>query len=332
MPGTALQGWPFLVGRGRRTGYRTLLAPGPLLDDGQVGMLTDAVGAGDGDLVGDGAVPGGPPRVQRLPLGPSSLLCVYRTERLDPAGLTGADDASVADQHGRPLEILYGVACPDLPDVVPHPDDLDHARTAALETYRRFLEDERAFTVERSLPVALRSTGSSGPLPVPDRPAPPARASVPPAREPVAAGPAPAAPVGTAAPWLVLGGVAVAGVALAAATWTLVLRPSGPEVTAVRVEPVQASVADCGGTVPVALQGSIATDGGTRVTYHWEDGTGDWYGGAATVRVPRAGTVAVEGTYPLPVAAGRTSSGTVRLVVDRPGSRTGTAAYAVSCG
>ena len=93
--------WPFLVGRGRHEGYRTLLAPSFLIERDLYETLSDKT-----------------PSVPYGELGRSEFSCdglgalsvAYTTEPFSRVREQGANhDAKWTDEHGRPLEMLYGV-------------------------------------------------------------------------------------------------------------------------------------------------------------------------------------------------------------------------------
>ncbi|MFC4590905.1 hypothetical protein [Sphaerisporangium corydalis] len=162
------RGWPFLVARGRRLGYRTLMAPGFLIDERDHGILDDRV------------VPGSSPEVAsviELVTGAGRrLTVVHATHPVTAADITGPGTPSGAgprpsggggsaeagsgtpagagpgapvprDEHSRPLRLIYGF-CVDGTVSRPDEDDLRACREVALGAYRRFLGDEEGFTVE----------------------------------------------------------------------------------------------------------------------------------------------------------------------------------------
>jgi hypothetical protein len=162
---TQQQGWAFLVARGRYRGYRSILVPDFLATSNEYGLVTESV-RGDVD-------PAGAPRVQRVTApatGPLTL--VYRTRRMTHADLGDGHptDAPLTDQHGRPLDLLYGFVSRGA--VVHEVDeaDLRSAQEEALHAYRRFLADENGSGVQASSAFPLRS--STGRATQPARPAP----------------------------------------------------------------------------------------------------------------------------------------------------------------
>ncbi|MEW9549758.1 hypothetical protein [Nonomuraea sp. NPDC050783] len=143
------QGWPFLISRGRRAGYRTLLAPAPapLVADGDHAVLADHVEPGvvlDRPGVIDLTTPSGRP-----------ISVVHATHRVSAADLGQA--VAPKDEHGRPLHLLYGFVCPRVRAIRPDEADLRTALAAALEAYRSFLEDEGDFAERVGEPFPLRS-------------------------------------------------------------------------------------------------------------------------------------------------------------------------------
>ena len=160
-PSVAL-GWAFLIARGRRTGYRSILVPGFLVESNAYGVL--------GDIVGGDSPPSGSPRVvSAMVPAVGAITLAYQSQRLGHADLKaqpsppedtavgdGADDP-ITDEHGRPLELLYGFVCRAPSLRATHEADLLRARAEALGAYRRFLADETDFSVAVSEPFTLQS-------------------------------------------------------------------------------------------------------------------------------------------------------------------------------
>lgn len=121
-------GWPFLIARGRRQGYRVLLAPDFLPSHG---FLDDSVTP----------VPPGA-RYQ------SALVDGYFLVWNEYPVTEGEVEGPTRDEHSRPLVLTVGVLYPG--DTMADDTELPRARQAALDTYRRFLADEEGFRVERS--------------------------------------------------------------------------------------------------------------------------------------------------------------------------------------
>jgi len=155
----ASQGWPFLVARGRRASYRTVLAPRFLVDANAHHALADAAGVSDLGADGTRVV-----ECHHARVGPFSI--GYTSEQLTQGDLDAtATDAGepATDEHGRPLEIVYGVVSQDLLGRSLATKDLVTARTAALRSYRNFLADEAGHAVATSSPFALRSRARTRP-------------------------------------------------------------------------------------------------------------------------------------------------------------------------
>jgi hypothetical protein len=185
------QGWPFLIGRGRRRGYTTLLAPDFLVAEQAHGALEEIIAPSAGD---------DHTRTARLAsTSGRRLTVVYATHRVTAADI--GEPADPVDEHSRPLQIMYGFVCPETwaspqPDPAIAESDLRTARTAALDSYRRFLSTaEDAVTVEPSVAYPLRSrlpadspstvvAAAAGPPP-----AAAAHPNVPTRQNPVAQGP-----------------------------------------------------------------------------------------------------------------------------------------------
>jgi hypothetical protein len=251
-------GWHFLVARGRHTGYRTLLAPDFLTARRLQGQISDNAGAA------------GPPRLHQTNIdspevGPLTL--IYRNERLAPSDLDGhASNASppVTDEHGRPLELLYGIVTRRRPNAPPDERDLATARIAALNSYQRFLADEDAYDVETSTALALHT-----PLTQPHQ----TPATTPPRTRP---SPTPSRPGGSS----LLGqhrrpiaaGASVVVVVVGVLLGVLVLWPSSNarvEVLAAKVVPSRGTVG-CGAPVRFTLSATIHALEKSRVDYRWE--------------------------------------------------------------
>lgn len=222
MAGTdAVTAWPFAVGAGRRLDFRTVCAPDFLVASGEYGVLADRVAPVD---------PDGPPELLRLtshrgrPLSVGVATRVVTSADLNdvssPNGASDRDGGSggdvVRDDHGRPLELVYGfVMDGDPPDAV-DPADLRAALDCVAPAYARFLRDEERFSV-----VATRSFAAhSRPETTTETPAAPPASS----RETglVAAEPPPFERAVPGRGWYALAGLAVAA-ALAAAVAVLFL-------------------------------------------------------------------------------------------------------------
>lgn len=153
--------WPFLIARGRQRGYSVLLAPHFLVADGDYGFLEEAAGpVHESEPVRVGLATSG--RGRRFGL-------VWSEHRVTAEDVGGTTDPR--DEHSRPLRLLYGFLTTDT--AVNAPADLDGARRAALDTYRRFLADEHHFTTEPSTSLdATETSAPPEPLVVSPAPAP----------------------------------------------------------------------------------------------------------------------------------------------------------------
>lgn len=277
-------GWPFLVARGRRRGYRTVLAPSFLTERRLHGVLADAA---NGELTEAGrsrSVEVDRPDVGRLTL-------VYRSEQLAAAEL---DDGPATDEHGRPLEILYGLVCRGRVHGDVESDELDSARREALGSYRRFLAEEDGFAVAPSEAFPLSTVSvAAEPEPAPAR----------------APRPIPAARVQARRALALL---AVALVALLAAM-TFARRGTADVVSLkASVQPASLLV-DCAHATSVALKGTVETDGAAEVKYRWH--AQGWPGKEQTL------TVKGTGPHELPVEYHDTMTADTdryTLVVDEP--------------
>jgi branched-chain amino acid transport system substrate-binding protein len=153
------EGWPFLVARGRRASYRTVLAPGFLVDENAHHALADATGVSELRPDGTRLVEWHHARVGPFSIG-------YTSEHLtqadiDPAAADAAEPAT--DEHGRPLEIVYGIVSQDLLTRPLSAEDLIKARATALSSYRDFLADEGAHGVATSSAFALQTPAQARP-------------------------------------------------------------------------------------------------------------------------------------------------------------------------
>jgi hypothetical protein len=182
-------GWAFLVARGTRKGYRAVLAPDFLVRNRRHILLAERIG---------GTASNGPTSTERISdevFG--DLTVTYRVEPAAASELGGSlqDGQDVLlDQHGRPLELLYGVVTTAPVSAGGH--DMARARAEATDSYRLFLAHEEAADVQPSASFPLREA-----VPVPAGPqTPPTQAiahpteppptTVPPVTSPVRAVPA----------------------------------------------------------------------------------------------------------------------------------------------
>ncbi|GAA4574263.1 hypothetical protein [Planotetraspora kaengkrachanensis] len=145
--------WPFLVARGRRLGYRTILAPGFLISAGEHGILDDTVVP---DTQEDRATV-----VETQTSSGHRISIVHATHLVTAEDVaepgTAPAERAPRDTHSRPLQLIYGFVCAGGGAAPPDPDDLRICREASLSAYRRFLADEEAFRVEAGHGFALRS-------------------------------------------------------------------------------------------------------------------------------------------------------------------------------
>jgi hypothetical protein len=142
-------GWAFLVARGTRKGYRAVLAPDFLVTNRRHDLLTERVGGTASDAsttiehIADEAV--------------GDLTVTYRVEQARADELAEAQNHDgqdvLLDQHGRPLELLYGLVT--TAPVTVGRDDLRRARAEAVDSYRQFLADEDSADVQSSAAFRL---------------------------------------------------------------------------------------------------------------------------------------------------------------------------------
>jgi len=327
MSAPAEAGWPFLLARGRRAGYRSLLVPDFLASVPAV--LTESLGA----TTSRGA------RHEELLELPAfgAVRCVYRTERLIGGGDGGR--ASL-DEHGRPLEFLYGVA------VRPQggaggevgEGDLDDARGDALATYHRFLADEAGFVMERSEPRPLSGydvakLGQSTPHePVLTEAQPPTSYS-----QAAATDPRPPALQSSRPPPLVLIGAVVACAAVALTLWLALFREgeenAEPEVVSVDLARPEVDGVLCLPGAKVVQEAEVTTDGATQVVYHWEIPENDYVSDPGRLVFEHAGTQPARKILtppPLSLSLGQKHQ-TIRFVVEEPNEKTAKLGYTLTC-
>ncbi|GAA3596559.1 hypothetical protein [Kribbella ginsengisoli] len=249
-------GWAFLVARGRRKGYQSLLMPEFLVQGNEYGAL--------GQLSSSDQ-PGSAPRISRIEgLASGDLALAYVTYRLTPADLAGTPAVGpVTDEFGRPLELLYGVVCRGLDIIGLDDSDLATAHIEALQTYQRFLADESGFVLASAQPFALRSI--TAPMPV-RQPAP-----VPPQQPPLGLLEQPEfidqPPVRRRPPYVpILAIAAVAVIALIAGISVL----GGDDGKISKVDFVAPTTNRISCDSPVKIQAKVTADKATTIQYHWE--------------------------------------------------------------
>jgi branched-chain amino acid transport system substrate-binding protein len=145
----APEGWSFLVARGRRTGYRTVLAPEFLVDRGLDGLLAASVAAAQYE---------GAQRLVEVDVADIGRLTVaVMTERpsLRELDVDTESEELATDEHGRPLRMLFGVVVLGRTRGAVRDGDMQRARGDALVSYRRFLAAEDRFETDRSIAVRL---------------------------------------------------------------------------------------------------------------------------------------------------------------------------------
>ncbi|MEV6411103.1 hypothetical protein [Kribbella sp. NPDC051718] len=253
-------GWAFLVARGRRKGYQSLLMPDFLVQSNEYGAL--------GQL-SSGDQPGSAPRISRIDgLAAGDLAVAYVTHRLTPADLAGTPAAGpVTDEFGRPLELLYGVVSRGLDIVGLDDTDLATAQAAALQTYQRFLADESGFVLASGQPFALHSITA----PMPARQAAPVPVPVPPQQPPLGLLDHPELidqpPLRRRPPYIpILAIAAVAVIALIAGITVL----GGDDGKISKVDFVAPKTNRVSCDDPVKIQAKVTADKATTIRYHWE--------------------------------------------------------------
>jgi hypothetical protein len=305
------RGWSFLVARGRRKGYRTLLAPDFLVRGGAQELLSRASAA-------DSLDPGEMRTVEiDDPHGEPLTVC-FRTEQVAPADVGAARDGDrpvALDQHGRPLEMLYGVVAASRLDRPPLAEHLDRARGDALRSYGRFLADEDGFSVDSSRAFALRGARVRGEAPYPASPTAPKKSPPHQARD-LRGVARRAAPPHASRPrrasgraWAQLAPIAVVA-AIGSAAFSLL--PDHRPATKISVDQISVGpagrAARCDAETPMRLAAKVHADRPTRITYRWKVGD-------ATIA---KGSVHIgERTTRIADVHGLPGSGVVELVVGR---------------
>jgi hypothetical protein len=142
-------GWAFLVARTRTRGYRLMLAPAE-----RCPIRLDLI-----ERYARPHVNGGGPTIQILRDGPATLSLVCDTHRLTQADLGTASPGTqpadlVLDEHGRPIDVVYGFVCEAAVQEAAE-SDLATARTQALDAYSRALTGDEA---QPSKPYRLESS------------------------------------------------------------------------------------------------------------------------------------------------------------------------------
>ncbi len=334
------QAWPFLVGRGRYEGYQTLLAPSFLVEHDMHESLSEATPSVPPGVLG---------RAEVSCPGVGSLALTYTTDGI----ATGSDSTNRVgewtDEHGRPLEMLYGVvAQAPLSDTLTI-SDLRRAREEALEAYRSFLAREDDYTVRISQPYSLpqqapsrphsdvfatRGGGRQRPNPRSDdrhrpdlRPAPAAR--------PHRGADRALAPDGgsrtasTAARRHAanrtrlrhrsrgaITAVALAVVIVAAGVWLFGRGSPSSNVEIIRASAVPANSDTCHTATQVTLQASLSADGRVRLRYRWLP-----TGKVAAANTITDETVTIRGTSQTITDIRDASGAPYRLIIDGPVSR-----------
>ncbi|WP_328330691.1 hypothetical protein OHA70_09415 [Kribbella sp. NBC_00382] len=314
---TEQPGWAFLVARGRRKGYQSLLMPDFLVQSNEYGVL--------GQLSSSDQ-PGSAPRISRIDgLAAGNLTIAYVTHRLTLADLAGTPAVGpVTDEFGRPLELLYGVVCRGVDIVGLDDTDLAIVHAEALQTYQRFLADESGFVLASAQPFALRSI--TAPIPVRQpTPIPPQQQTL--LEQPELVDQPPLRRRPRYVPILAIAAVAV--IALIAAI--NVLRGDDGKISEVSfVEPTTETVS-C--DEPVKIQAKVTAEKATTIKYHWESDP-DLSAGAGNpvveLKLPKGDTI-IETTVDLSAESNRTGL-TQNLVIDSSNDDTeGDHTYKLTC-
>ena len=263
---TTERGWPFLVARGRHKGYRTVLAPGFLVDLGLHERLSEKTAAAGPDMR---RVDLDIPQAGRL----NVLYCSEAVRAADLNGQGGGEPA--IDEHGRPLELLYGIVTRG-PLAQPL-DEIDRsaARDEALQSYRRFLSAEDSFGVDSSRPLRLRTPAQD-----PEARTTAVRAAASSSRgHEASAGPAFAV------------GIVVVLLGLALLAWQMRHNDDDPmppvRVSGEAARMLAPAATDCGAGARFALRAVLDADAPRSVRYAWEP--------SSAFEAPTTGTLKLDG-------------------------------------
>jgi hypothetical protein len=307
---TTESGWPFLVARGRHKGYRAILAPGFLVDLGLHEWLSEKTAGACSEMR----------RVELDAPHAGPLDVVYCSEPVHDTELNGRGGGEAAtDEHGRPLELLYGIVT-RAPLMQPLDQaDRSAAREEALRSYRRFLSAEDSFSVESSRPLPLRTAAL--------------QTSVPPTAA-VGAAPSFAGASRASVRPAAAAGTAVAALGLALLAWQLwpsadkpmpEVRVTGTTVTVVASNPPT----ECAAGARFALRAVVASDARRSVRYRWEP--------SSAFAAPAVGTLKLDGKAPQSVEATTLQivpaqmPRPVRLVITQPSAEPRTSDFDVRC-
>jgi hypothetical protein len=313
-------GWAFLVARGRRKGYQSLLMPDFLVQSNEYGAL--------GQLSSSDR-PGSPPTISRIGgLAVGDLTVAYVTQRLSPADLAGTPaDGPVTDEFGRPLELLYGVVCRGLDIVGLDDTDLATVHAEALQTYQSFLADESGFVLASAQPFVLHSITAPSPVRQPT----PVPAQQPPLgllEQPELIDQLPVRRRPRYVPVLAIGAVAV----IALIAGITILRGDDGKVTEVSFVEPKTSKVSC--DEPVKIQAKVTAEKATTILYHWESDpsvTPPQDGNPVVEQAIRKGDTIIETTVDLSGTHNRTGL-TQTFVIDSSNDSTGVEhSYRLTC-
>lgn len=142
--------WPFAIGRGREVGYRVLLAPDAIIDNGLLGRLEQSIDGAEGARTID------------VDLGATgytqAALTAWRLRADDGGFAAEAEDGEwMLDRHGRPLEVLHGFLVSGGRIDAVEQADLESTKATVAQLLPDFLADEAGWQVARSQPFPPQS-------------------------------------------------------------------------------------------------------------------------------------------------------------------------------
>jgi hypothetical protein len=135
------------------------LAPDFLVAHNLHSVLSESAGGDSADEGGRHTI-----EINNSEVGHMSL--TYRTEQVKRRYVdeeSDKQDELVLDEHGRPLELLYGVVSRHQPPSTVDERDLQWAREEAVVSYRRFLGEEDTFQIDASRSFLLHGSKASVP-------------------------------------------------------------------------------------------------------------------------------------------------------------------------
>jgi hypothetical protein len=145
----------FAIARGRRAGYRVLMAPEFLVQMRRTGLLADLASAGHPD---GKVVHADPVTVQGRRFSLSYASRTVTDADLDEPALQRLGSPPL-DAFGRPLRIIYGLVRDGDAGGAVAPADLDRAEQDAIAAFRAFVADESGYRLRASPSPGMSTAG-----------------------------------------------------------------------------------------------------------------------------------------------------------------------------